>query len=51
MSSIGNEIDVLVVGAGPVGLAMSCELLRHGVRCRIIDRQRSRPRPRAPLTF
>src|SRR5437764_3636439 len=29
--------DVLVVGAGPVGLAMACELLRHGVRCRIID--------------
>ncbi|KYC41028.1 hypothetical protein WA1_23185 [Scytonema hofmannii PCC 7110] len=23
MSSIGNQIDVLVVGAGPVGLAMA----------------------------
>lgn len=32
-----SAIDVLVVGAGPVGLAMACELLRHGVRCRIID--------------
>jgi 2-polyprenyl-6-methoxyphenol hydroxylase-like FAD-dependent oxidoreductase len=34
--------EVLVVGAGPVGLTMACELARHGVRCRIIDRL---PRP------
>lgn len=27
----------LIVGAGPVGLTMACELARHGVRCRIID--------------
>ncbi|MBD1909081.1 MULTISPECIES: FAD-dependent monooxygenase [unclassified Leptolyngbya] len=33
-----NTIDVLVVGAGPVGLAMACELLRRGVACRIIDK-------------
>ncbi|MBF2028281.1 MAG: FAD-dependent monooxygenase [Oscillatoriales cyanobacterium C42_A2020_001] len=31
------DIDVLVVGAGPVGLAMACELIRHGVRCRVVD--------------
>jgi 2-polyprenyl-6-methoxyphenol hydroxylase-like FAD-dependent oxidoreductase len=30
--------DVLVVGAGPVGLIMACELARHDVRCRIVDR-------------
>lgn len=29
--------DVLVVGGGPVGLTMGCELLRHGVSCRLID--------------
>jgi 2-polyprenyl-6-methoxyphenol hydroxylase-like FAD-dependent oxidoreductase len=31
------EAEVLVVGAGPVGLSMACELRRHGVGCRIID--------------
>jgi 2-polyprenyl-6-methoxyphenol hydroxylase-like FAD-dependent oxidoreductase len=30
--------EVLVVGAGPVGLTLACELARHGARCRIIDR-------------
>lgn len=30
--------DVLVVGAGPVGLAMAAELARHGCRCRKQDR-------------
>ncbi|HEX5325713.1 MAG TPA: FAD-dependent monooxygenase, partial [Acetobacteraceae bacterium] len=34
--------EVLVVGAGPVGLTMAAELARHGVRSRIIDRQ---PKP------
>ncbi len=33
-----NACDVLVVGAGPVGLMMAVELARHGVRCRIVDR-------------
>ncbi|MEV7673907.1 FAD-dependent monooxygenase [Streptomyces sp. NPDC088752] len=30
--------DVLVVGAGPVGLSAAAELRRHGVHCRIVER-------------
>jgi 2-polyprenyl-6-methoxyphenol hydroxylase-like FAD-dependent oxidoreductase len=30
-------MSVLVVGAGPTGLTLACELLRHGVSCRVID--------------
>jgi 2-polyprenyl-6-methoxyphenol hydroxylase-like FAD-dependent oxidoreductase len=30
--------DVLIVGAGPVGLTAAAELRRHGVDCRIIDK-------------
>ncbi len=30
---------VLIVGAGPTGLTLGCELLRRGVACRIIDTQ------------
>jgi len=33
-----SEIDALVVGGGPTGLAMASDLLRHGVRARVIDR-------------
>jgi 2-polyprenyl-6-methoxyphenol hydroxylase-like FAD-dependent oxidoreductase len=29
--------DVLVIGAGPVGLFLSCELARHGVAVRLIE--------------
>lgn len=32
------ETDVLVVGAGPVGLALACALLQHGVSVRVVDK-------------
>jgi 2-polyprenyl-6-methoxyphenol hydroxylase-like FAD-dependent oxidoreductase len=38
----GDAVDALVVGAGPVGLTMAAELARHGMRCRIIDRNAAR---------
>lgn len=34
-----NSLDVLVVGAGPVGLFCANELIRHGLNCRIIDKK------------
>ncbi|KTD62677.1 FAD-dependent monooxygenase [Legionella shakespearei] len=34
-----NIIDVLIVGAGPVGLFCANELTRHGLTCRIIDKK------------
>lgn len=30
--------EILIVGAGPVGLTMACELVRHGAKVRIIDK-------------
>lgn len=33
-----GSTDVLVVGAGPVGLMLAAELRRAGVSCRIVDR-------------
>jgi 2-polyprenyl-6-methoxyphenol hydroxylase-like FAD-dependent oxidoreductase len=35
-------MEVMVVGAGPVGLTMAGELARHGVRRRVIDGSTSR---------
>ncbi|WP_420420694.1 FAD-dependent monooxygenase [Simkania sp.] len=32
--------EILVVGAGPVGLMMASELARHGAKCRIIDKNK-----------
>jgi len=34
--------DVLVVGAGPTGLALALELAAHGARCRVVDRATDR---------
>ncbi len=33
-----ETVDVLVVGAGPTGLTLACDLARRGVRCRIVER-------------
>ncbi|MFI5864094.1 FAD-dependent monooxygenase [Streptomyces sp. NPDC051546] len=35
------EADVLIVGAGPVGLAAAVELTAHGVRIAVVDRART----------
>ncbi len=34
-----NRIDVLIVGAGPTGLMMACQLANHQVSFRIIDKK------------
>ncbi|WP_241778599.1 FAD-dependent monooxygenase [Streptomyces sp. AcH 505] len=31
--------DVLIVGAGPVGLTLACDLVRRGVDCRVVERE------------
>jgi 6-methylpretetramide 4-monooxygenase / 4-hydroxy-6-methylpretetramide 12a-monooxygenase len=36
--------DVLVVGAGPSGLFAACELARHGIRVRLVEREVQRHR-------
>jgi 2-polyprenyl-6-methoxyphenol hydroxylase-like FAD-dependent oxidoreductase len=43
-------MDVLVIGAGPVGLTLACELKRHGANVRIIDRKAEpNPHPNAAV--
>ena len=38
------DTDVLIVGAGPIGLATACALRHHGVDCRILE-ERTEPNP------
>lgn len=33
-----RDTDVVIVGAGPIGLATACALTHHGVRFRIFER-------------
>ncbi|MFT6396231.1 MAG: 2-polyprenyl-6-methoxyphenol hydroxylase-like FAD-dependent oxidoreductase [Bradymonadia bacterium] len=35
--SLPTQVDVTVVGAGPTGLTLACELARRGVRCAVLD--------------
>lgn len=41
MNSVSQTIDVLIVGAGPTGLTLACDLARRGVAHRIIERSES----------
>ena len=38
-AALRNDPDVLIVGAGPVGLTAAAELVRHGARVRIVDKR------------
>jgi len=38
MNDKKSHTEVLVIGGGPTGLTMACELLRHGITPRIIDK-------------
>src|SRR5689334_4447062 len=37
------DVDVIVVGAGPTGLALASELALAGVRCRVVERRSGEP--------
>jgi 2-polyprenyl-6-methoxyphenol hydroxylase-like FAD-dependent oxidoreductase len=46
-----NDVDVLIAGAGPVGLAAAIELGRRGIRCMVVERnERVGLSPRAKTT-
>jgi 2-polyprenyl-6-methoxyphenol hydroxylase-like FAD-dependent oxidoreductase len=50
--SMPDDVNVLVVGAGPTGLLAACELRRRGVPVRLIDRAAApSPRSRALLLW
>ena len=43
-SGAGYDVDVIVVGAGPIGLTAACALGHHGVRTRVFE-ERAKPKP------
>ena len=46
-----NVLDVLIAGAGPVGLSLAIELGLRGIRCRVVEQNdRVGYSPRAKMT-
>jgi len=37
-----SAIDILIVGAGPVGLSLGIECRRHGLECRLVEKKEAR---------
>lgn len=42
MPNAASDTDLLIVGAGPTGLAAACDALRHGLTVRIVERRATR---------
>ena len=38
-----TDSDVIVVGAGPTGLMLACELAMRGIRVRLVERRAETP--------
>ncbi len=41
MPNVAIDADVLIVGAGPVGLFLANECARRGLRCRLVETRSS----------
>ncbi len=50
-ATLDDDVDVLVVGAGPTGLALAAQLRAHGARLRIVDRSWDRTRESRALAI
>ncbi|RYZ84370.1 MAG: hypothetical protein EOP04_18135 [Proteobacteria bacterium] len=46
-----TDVDVLIVGAGPVGLTLACLLARYGVKFRLIDKNKALTQSSEVLKF
>lgn len=44
LGSASFDVDVIVVGAGPIGLVAACALGHHGVKTRVFE-ERIQPNP------